>query len=158
MEHVSIDDVDNEPNPMNVHEVRRPVGRALGLSDFAMNYFELDAGESFSGGLHTHRDQEEVFYIQEGTATFETPDDEIVVDAGELIRFAPGEFQMGYNDGDDLVVGFAFGAPGAVHDWDELESLVHCRECGEETRHATTLTDGAFELSCLDCENTFRIG
>ncbi|WP_290813680.1 cupin domain-containing protein [Halovivax sp.] len=159
MEKVAIDEVENEPNPLDVHTVRRPVGRVLGLSDFALNYFELEPGESFSGGMHTHHDQEEVFYVQEGAATFDTPDDEIVVESGELIRFAPGEFQTGYNDGDDRVVGFAFGAPGAMHDWSDLESLVHCRECGEETGHLTTLTEaGAFRLTCQACENEFRIG
>jgi uncharacterized cupin superfamily protein len=95
MEKVAIEDVENEVNPMRVHSVRRPVSRALGTEHFAMNYFELEPGESFSGGMHTHHDQEEVFYVQEGTATFETPDGEPVVREGELIRFAPGEYQKG---------------------------------------------------------------
>ncbi|MFC4437716.1 MULTISPECIES: cupin domain-containing protein [Natrialbaceae] len=56
---------------MEVHSVRRPVSRTLDFTDFAMNYFELEPGESFSGGLHTHHDQEEVFYVREGVATFE---------------------------------------------------------------------------------------
>ncbi len=157
MEKVSIDEVDIEVNPMKVHSVRRPVSRALGTEHFAMNYFELEPGESFSGGLHTHHDQEEVFYVQEGTATFDTPDDEIVVDEGEVIRFAPGEFQKGYNDGDETVVAFAFGAPGASHDWDELESLVHCADCGEEKAHGVDMTASGFSLTCTECGNSFEI-
>ena len=159
MEKVAIDDVDVQVNPMRVHSIRRPVGQALGLSDFAMNYFELEPGESFSGGFHTHYDQEEVFYVLEGTATFDTEDGAVIVDAGEAIRFAPGEFQHGYNDADERVVGWAFGAPGARHDWDQIESMVHCRECEAEVAHGLDLTDeGAFELTCTSCENAFTIG
>jgi len=166
MEKVAIEDVDKELNPMGVHSDRRPVARVLGVENFAMNYFELQPGESFSGGMHTHHDQEEVFYIQSGTAKFERPDDEedVVVDEGELIRFAPGDFQVGYNDPDvgeedETVVGFALGAPGAMHDWDEIESVVHCQECDEETGHGTQLIEGpAFEMTCLECGNTFEMG
>jgi uncharacterized cupin superfamily protein len=165
MEKAPIDDVEIETNPMDVHSVRRPVSQALGFTDFAMNYFELGPDESFSGGVHTHHDQEEVFYVQEGNATFEIADpesgesDEVRVRAGEVIRFAPGEFQMGYNDSDERVVGFAFGAPDAKHDWNQIESLVYCRECGDETGHGLELTDGgAFRFTCTECGNTFAQG
>ncbi|ADD04239.1 cupin 2 barrel domain protein [Natrialba magadii ATCC 43099] len=158
MEKVSIEEVDNEQNPMGVHSVRRPISAALGFSDFAMNYFELEPGESFSGGYHTHHDQEEVFYVQAGTAVFDTEDGPVTVEADEVIRFGPGEFQQGYNpeDADERVVGFAFGAPGAQHEWDQIESLVYCRVCETEQGHGLALTDeGQFELTCTDCENAF---
>ncbi|MXV62148.1 cupin [Natronorubrum sp. JWXQ-INN-674] len=180
MDKVQIDDVDIETNPMGVHSIRRPISKALGFTDFAMNYFELEPGESFSGGLHTHHDQEEVFYVQQGTATFEThalqgdgdtndesapasdEHSEVTVEAGEVIRFAPGEFQKGYNDnddGDETVVGFAFGAPGAQHDWEQIESLIYCQECEEELGHGLELTDeGAFRMTCTECGNSFVIG
>ena len=161
MKRVEIDEVDNQVNPLGVHSVRRPVSRALGTEHFAMNYFELEPGESFSGGLHTHHDQEEVFYVETGTAAFEVgPDrEEVTVDAGELIRFEPGEYQTGRNSADDeTLVGWAFGAPGARHDWDDIRSMVDCRECGEETPHGTTLTEeGRFELTCTGCETSFTI-
>lgn len=160
MERVAIDDVDVQKNPLEVHSVRKPVSRVLGTEHVAMNYFELEPGESFSGGLHTHHDQEEIFYVMEGTATFLVglDRDEVEVDAGELIRFEPGEFQTGVNQGDERVVGWAVGAPGAGHDWDELDSVVDCRECGEETPHATTLTDeGRFSFTCNQCGNSFTL-
>ena len=158
MEYVSIDDVRIETSPLDVHSVRRPVSRALGTTDFAMNYFELEPCESFSGGFHTHYDQEEVFYVQEGTATFDTEEGQVTVDAGEVIRFAPGEFQTGYNASDDLVVAFALGAPGAVHDWDQIETTVECRECETETGHGLELTErGGFRLTCTACETSFTV-
>lgn len=161
MEKVTIDDVAIVNNPLGVHSVRKPVSKELGTTDFAMNYFELEPGESFSGGLHAHHDQEEVFYVQEGTATFEVGHEreEIDVGAGEVIRFSPGEFQVGTNESDERVVGFALGAPKASHDFEEMESLVDCRECGEERAHELELTDEAnFRLTCTECGNEFTLG
>ncbi|PLK18159.1 cupin, partial [Natronobacterium gregoryi SP2] len=122
------------------------------------NYFELEPGEAFSSGLHTHYDQEEVFYVQAGTAIFDTGTGEVPVEAGEVIHFAPGDFQQGYNpeDAEGRVVAFAFGAPGAKHDWDQIESLVYCRHCDDKEGHSLSVTDDAtFELTCSECGNSF---
>ncbi|MFT4903740.1 MAG: mannose-6-phosphate isomerase-like protein (cupin superfamily) [Natronomonas sp.] len=163
MRKVAIDEVDIELSPLGVHSVRRPVSDALGTEHFAMNYFELEPGESFSGGLHTHHDQEEVFYVQSGEATFEVADEPdsgatetVSVGAGEVIRFPPGQYQEGSNDADndEPIVGFAFGAPASKHDWEEIESVLHCSECGEETGHGLSLTDdNSFEFDCNECGN-----
>ena len=158
MEKVAIDDVRNERSPLDVHSVRRPVSEALGTDSVAMNYFELDPGESFSGARHTHHDQEEVFYVETGTVTFDVGregDREVEVAAGELVRFAPGEFQMGYNAGDTTVVGWAIGAPGAKHDWEQIESVVHCRSCDRETLHGLQPVSGGFLLTCEECGTEF---
>ena len=162
MDTVAIEDVDVQVNPLQVHDVRKPVSDALGTEHVAMNYFELAPGDSFSGGLHTHRDQEEIFYVESGTAEFEVGRDRetVAVDAGELVRFAPGEFQTGYNpeDADEPVVGWAIGAPGARHDWDDLESLVYCRDCEAERAHGTRLTDERrFRLTCTECGTQFTL-
>jgi len=71
----------------------------------------------------------------------------------ELSRFDPGELQEGYavEDGHG-VVAWALGAPGASHEWDQLESLVYCSECEQERPHTTSLTEEErFELSCNEC-------
>jgi len=155
MEKVSLDDVRIENNPLKVHSVRKPISDALGTDDFAVNYFELQPGESFSGGMHRHHDQEELFYVLEGTATFETPDDEYDVEAGGCIRFEPGEYQTGGNHTDEEVRGFAMGAPSSEHDWDQLEALLYCTECEEETDHSMALTDdGQFDVTCPECGNS----
>ena len=73
---------------------------------------------------------------------------------GEVVRFPPGQFQEGYNDGDEPVVGWALGAPSSKHDWDEIESVLPCSECGEETGHGLSLTeDNDFAFTCTECGN-----
>ena len=160
MEKVEVEDIENEPNPMGVNTVRKPISDALDADEAAIVHYELDPGESFSGGLHTHHDQEETFYVLDGTATFDVGEEreEVTVEAGEAVRFDPGEFQHGYNDSDERIVGLAIAAPGARHDWDQLESLVPCSECGEETVHSVSLTDeGVMAARCTECGNELQL-
>jgi len=144
MEKVTIDDV--EAGGMGDAAVRR-LADPLGTSDVAINHYTLEPGERFSGGLHTHMDQEEVFYVLEGRATFETPDDDVTVGAGELIRFAPGEYQSGKNAGDEPVRALALGAPKESEDVRVPET---CRDCGHENMRFIPGDDG-FTLVCPEC-------
>ncbi|HKL29684.1 MAG TPA: cupin domain-containing protein [Natrialbaceae archaeon] len=132
-------DVSEMDSRMGPASVIRPLTDALGLSDFAMNYYELEPGESFAYGFHAHEKQEEVFYVQEGTVTFETVEGDVEIGAGELIRFGPGEYQQGVNRGDERVVALAMGAP---QDAGETEILRECADCGERTPHRLELADG----------------
>jgi uncharacterized cupin superfamily protein len=155
MQKIDTDDV--EPTAMGGEELdRRGLSEPLGTDDVAINYYALDPGEAFSGGLHAHLDQEEVFYVIEGTATFETKPEAtadsttVEVAAGEAIRFAPGEYQQGRNESDGRVVALALGAPrGSTEgriprpceacDGDVLAlargdegMMLRCPDCGEE--------------------------
>lgn len=147
MEWVRIDDVDRR---IDTATVSRPLTSALGAENVALNYYELAPGDSFAYGYHNHEAQEEVFVIQAGEVTFETEDGDVAVGAGELIRFAPGEFQRGINTGDERVVALALGAP---RESGESEIRRHCEDCGERTE--TTIErapDGDAKLTrCLEC-------
>lgn len=127
MEKVRIDDVDNSLQPA---AVMRHLTEPLGLTDFAINYYELEPGDSFAFAYHSHDVQEEVFYVQSGTATFETEDGPVTVEAGEVIRFDRGEFQRGWNRSDELVQALALGAP---LEYGEQRKLRHCPNCETET-------------------------
>jgi len=133
---------------------RRDLGGPLGGTDVAINRYRVPPDEGLPAGLHAHADQEEVFVVADGTARFETlreVDGEWVgetvrVDAGEAIRFAPGEFQSGHNAGDDPLVALALGAP---RDSDDVRLPVACPDCG---RGALRLdTDGGLSFACPDC-------
>ena len=118
MQEVAIENVDVERSPLGVHSVRNSVSAAPGTDQFATNRFESESGGSFSGGLHTHHDQE-VSYVQSGAATFDVTDrpdssatETVTIGADEVIRVPPA-VPGGDNDpnGGGDIVGFAFGAP-----------------------------------------------
>lgn len=151
MQQVDIDDV--EPTSFGDDLDRRGLTEPLGTSDLAINRYALEPGEAFSGGLHTHLHQEEVFYIVEGTATFETKPDPtaesetVEVGAGEAIRFAPGEYQQGRNESDKRVVALALGGPKESTD---VRIPLPCRECESETL-AVVFSDDGMAYECPDC-------
>lgn len=147
MERVSLDDVTDRMGPA---DVERKLGNALGATDVAVNYYELEPGDSFGFGYHSHESQEELFYVVEGAVTFETATGDVQVDAGEAIRFEPGESQLGTNRGDDRVVALAVGAP---KESGELHMLRECAECGGRTPNAVQMTEDreAIVTVCLEC-------
>lgn len=108
MDEIRIDEIDQR---LDSATVQRPLTDALNATNVALNYYELAPGDSFAYGYHVHENQEELFVIQAGSVTFETEDGAVRVDAGEAIRFAPGEYQQGINTGDERVVALAIGAP-----------------------------------------------
>jgi uncharacterized cupin superfamily protein len=147
MEKVRIDEVDSRLGPA---DVKRPVSRALGAENVAVNYYELAPGESFAFGYHSHERQEELFVVREGTVTFETAERAVEVSAGEAIRFAPGESQRGVNAGDERVVALAVGAP---REGGDLHLIRECVNCGYRTPNAVDIVDGgdAVVTVCLEC-------
>jgi quercetin dioxygenase-like cupin family protein/predicted RNA-binding Zn-ribbon protein involved in translation (DUF1610 family) len=144
MENVSIDDV--EPSTFRKDIDRRGLTGPLNTANVAINRYVLEPGKRLSG-LHAHMDQEEVFIVIDGTITFETMNGEIVVGAGEAIRFAPGDFQSGKNDSDSEVVAYALGVP---RDSEDLRIPLECPECGHDDMHPIVTEDGEF-LVCPDC-------
>ncbi len=147
MEKVAVDELDRWMGPASI---KRPLGKALGAEHMAVNYYELEPGDSFAFGYHAHENQEELFYILDGEATFETETGDIEVDAGDAIYFKPGEFQQGHNRGETPVRALAIGAP---QDAGELTLLRSCETCGEQTNHEITATDdrSALVTICQTC-------
>lgn len=135
MERVSVAGLDNEIQPA---AVMKQLTGPLGLTDLAANYYELDPGDSFAFAYHEHGVQEEVFVVVAGTATFETEDGPVEVGPREAIRFGRGEFQRGWNRGDERVVALALGAPLA---YGEQTKLRHCDACGEATPNELARAD-----------------
>jgi len=147
MDRIAHEDLDSMFAPA---DVKRPVGDALGTEHLALNYYELAPGERFGVGYHRHPTQEEVFYVLEGTATFETEEGDVDVGPETLVRFAPGEWQVGRNDGPDRVRALAIGAPPESP---ETEVLRACSDCGERTHQRFEITDDKTALLsiCEDC-------
>jgi len=148
MEHVSIDEVD--PVAMGADIDRRGLSDPLSTTNLAVNHYRLTPGERLSGSLHTHTDQEEVFVVIEGEATFERlDDDDVTVGAGEAVRFGPGEYQSGVNDGDGELRVLGLGAP---RDSEDVRVPQSCPECGHENLRILPTEDGeGFVTVCPEC-------
>ncbi|WP_330630586.1 cupin domain-containing protein [Halocatena halophila] len=146
MEHVHIEDVDEWMGPA---ALKQPLGRALGASDVAINYYELLPSESFAFGYHRHSDQEEIFIVLSGTVTFETDDGERVVEEGSAIRFEPGVFQQGVNEGTERVRALAIGAP---QESGETEIRRDCPSCADRTPQSIEPGDDCLHTVCNVCE------
>jgi len=146
VEQISIDEIDSWMAPASV---KRPLGDALDAEAVALNYYELEPGETFGFGYHRHPEQEELFYVLAGAATFETEAGEIEVSSGEAVRFAPGEWQLGRNAGDERVIALALGAPADA----DTEMLTACPDCDERTPARVEPTDdrSALLTICVDC-------
>jgi len=129
MDRVSLDDCDRRMGPA---ADKRALSSALDATETALNYYELAPGDAFGFGYHRHPGQEELFYVIEGTATFETEDGDVEVGAGEAVRFAPGEWQLGHNAGDRRVVALGVGAPRSAR---ETEMLRECPDCESRTEN-----------------------
>lgn len=147
MDRVRLADVDNAYGPAAVS--RRLTG-PLGAADVALNYGELDPGDAFGFGYHRHAAHEEVFVVEAGTGTFETEAGPVVVGPNEAVRFAPGEYQRGVNEGNERVRALAIGAP---RESGETEVRRRCADCGERTPQTIEWADDAEGLvsRCLDC-------
>jgi uncharacterized cupin superfamily protein len=156
MEKISIDDV--EPHALDGDTDRRGLADPLGATDVAVNRYALEPGENFSSGLHAHLDQEEIFYVIDGEATFETapaPDAEtetLTVESGEVVRFAPGEYQQGRNESGDRLVALALGAPKESTD---ARVAQPCPSCDSPALALGASEDGMV-FECPDCGETLK--
>lgn len=160
MDKLTIDDV--EPSTFGDDIDRRKLADPLNTTDVAINRYVLKPGKRLSG-LHAHVDQEEVFIVVEGEATFETyaprsgadhadgetvsENGEVTVGEDEAIRFAPGEFQSEKNDTGEEVILFALGAP---RDSDDLRIPLACPECSHEGMRLLVI-EVRQVLVCPDC-------
>jgi uncharacterized cupin superfamily protein len=144
MEHVSFEAV--EASRLCGDGEVRALTDPLGLENAAINHYRVPPGRDLPAGLHAHEDQEEVFLVQDGVAIFETMDGEQRVEAGEAIRFAPGEFQSGGNGGDEDLLVLAVGAP---RDSEDVRLPAACPDCGHDDLRLEG--DGGVVFVCPDC-------
>ncbi|MFC6837321.1 cupin domain-containing protein [Halomarina ordinaria] len=112
---VDADDLDPEPDrPCTLQRLSAPAD----LDGVALNRFEAAPGEQLPLAYHYHDEQEEAFYVLEGTLSVETPAGTYTVPAGSLFACDPGDPQRAYNpaDADGSVSVLAIGVPPAADD------------------------------------------
>lgn len=145
MKHVSLEDV--PPSDAVETDIDRcGLSDPLGTTDIAINHYHLSFGDQMAG-FHAHMDQEEVFVVIEGKATFEILNGEVTVSEEEAIRFPAGEFKGGKNEsGGDLVL-VALGAP---RDTEDMRVPIGCPECHHADMRLVPSKEGV-TFVCPDC-------
>lgn len=160
MRRVDIDSADHTPHPREVTSGRKLLGEALGATDLDLTHFELEPGDQLSGAYHRHLEREEVFVVLAGTATFQTEEGLVDVGTGEAVYFAPGDWQLGYNEGPAVVEVLLAGAPRQLA---PVEAELYCQTCERETtfrvfpERQEAGTQPEEVRRCLRCDNQFEM-
>ncbi|WP_435359840.1 cupin domain-containing protein [Haloarchaeobius sp. DFWS5] len=82
-------DVDSlEPTP-DRPSVQKSVSDAVGLSNIALNIYEVEPGEPIPLAYHVHAEQEEALLVLSGTLRVETPEGEKTVEANDVFVAEP---------------------------------------------------------------------
>lgn len=121
-----IDPDDVEPEPDRPSECRK-LADIGGLEAMAINRFHAEPGEELPLAYHYHDEQQEAFYVLEGTLAVETPEKTYEVPTDCLFVVDPESPQRAYNptDADGPLTVLAIGAPlvdGDVHPYDPDDS------------------------------------
>ena len=108
--HVDPADLDATPDyPCD----RRGLSDAAELAALHLATYEMAPGEQLPRTYHYHERREEAFYVLSGTLHVETPDEEYVVDEGEVFVAEPEIPHRAYNPAraDERVRVLGTGAP-----------------------------------------------
>jgi mannose-6-phosphate isomerase-like protein (cupin superfamily) len=100
--HSSIDELGNE--------TFRKVRRALGVNAFGVNVLVLQPG--VVGRPHYHEEQDELYFVHEGRAVFDLPEERIALGPGGLLHVESKTPRRVTNPGPDELVMLVVGAKG----------------------------------------------
>jgi mannose-6-phosphate isomerase-like protein (cupin superfamily) len=87
----------------------RPAGKALELEQSGLSYQRIPRNYRFPYG-HTHREQEEVFVVVEGSGRMKLDEEIVEVEKLDVVRVSPGTWR-GYEAGPEGLEILVFGAP-----------------------------------------------
>lgn len=148
MDRVSISDVATASLSETV--ALRSLQSTLDLEHVSVNHYHLDPETRLPWGLHAHMDQEELFIVLDGSLTFETLSGTMTVEAGDTIKFDPGEYHVGTNPFETSATFLAIGAPP---DSTDIRIPLPCPDC-EEPALRLELSDEDGGLACPTCGTT----
>jgi len=156
---LEVDSLSDAPSPTSG---KKEIDEAVGAEAFGLNHYLARPGEQVSMGYHRHPAHEELFYVLEGELTFETPDGEFVVGAGEVFFVPPDAPQKGHASGEEPARFLAIGAPKAE---DHATIVEPCPDCGTDTERDLSMEETeegqVVVVACSDCgtvTDRFRAG
>lgn len=91
-----------------------PPGPNRGPRTFGFRVYFVEPGEALgTGGMHYHEEQEELFYVVDGTLHVQTPDTTFQVDAGQAMFIEPESPQRAFvpDTAEERAYVVAAGAP-----------------------------------------------
>jgi uncharacterized cupin superfamily protein len=95
--------------PAKKYRTRRRLGKATGAERLGINYCRLRAGQ-VSSRFHTHKVEEEFFFILEGCATLRWGEEEYPLGPGDAVAVLPGSSaQQLRNDTEEDCIDLAIG-------------------------------------------------
>lgn len=99
--------------PPDRESTLRSIGIAAELSTLGANLYDAEPGEQLPLAYHSHEEQEELFFVLEGTLSVEIPEATLTVESGEVVVAEPERPHREYVDGDaeEPVRALAVGAP-----------------------------------------------
>lgn len=93
-------DPDELPSTPDYPCDRRGISDAAELAALHAATYEMAPGEQLPRVYHYHDSREEAFYVLAGALHVETPEEEYVVEAGEVFVAEPGSPHRAFNPGD----------------------------------------------------------
>jgi mannose-6-phosphate isomerase-like protein (cupin superfamily) len=90
------------------NETFRKVRRELGINAFGANVLVLQPG--ITGRPHYHDEQDELYFVHEGRAIFDLPDDRIELGPGGMLHVESKTARLLTNPGPDELVMLVIGA------------------------------------------------
>ena len=89
-------------------ETFRKVRRALGITAFGANVLVIEPG--VVGRAHYHEEQDELYFVHEGRAVFDLPDERVELGTGGLLHVESKTPRRVSNPGPDRLVMLVVGA------------------------------------------------
>jgi uncharacterized cupin superfamily protein len=93
------------------------LSKALHLGRMRANIFRFRPGEKME--YHSHTEQEELFYVLEGSCTLIVDGERHPLVQGSFVRLDPRPRRQLVNDSDGDCLWLAVGAPGIDNEWVE---------------------------------------
>lgn len=94
----------------------RAARQALGVSAWGMNVLEIDAGaDGYPRHNHQSDGQEEVYVVLAGAGVLHTPDGDVTLRSGDMVRVPPASTRSISADEGGITVLALGGTPGAPY-------------------------------------------
>jgi mannose-6-phosphate isomerase-like protein (cupin superfamily) len=121
---VRADDVPDHYAGSDVPGEFRSLGSALGARQLAVTLIRVPPHSDFEQGTgHYHDETEELYIVARGTLTMRFDDEVVAVEAGSVVRVAPGTRRSHRNEGDEPVELWAVSRSDGMGDAHKLDDF-----------------------------------